>query len=402
MTKRIAFVVNTLSNGGAERTISNITNNLPDEYKVDIIINEDNAISYPVKGDVLSLGLNPQTDKLKFSYQVKLILKRIVALRKLKKQNHYLAVISFSESASIANILSGKRYCKTIISVRINLSGCINSKLYKFLGFPAVKLLYNHADRIIAVSEGVRLDLIENFGIKTDKVVTIPNGCDIDIIKEKAKMDTDGSVNKIFSGCKVIATMGRLDYQKGQWHLIKAIRKVVDDGFDIRLIIIGQGKYREFLEEVVADNSLKDYVFFLGFQQNPFSIIAKSDIYVLPSIYEGMGNSLIEALACGLPCISTDHASGAREILAPETNVKNKAIDIEYAEYGILTPVCDGKYDKEKPLSNEEILLASAIEKMLDDEELRNKYVCNASTRATAMNIVATSQLWVREFEYQN
>ncbi|MCR4705953.1 MAG: glycosyltransferase [Lachnospiraceae bacterium] len=393
----IAFIINSLSNGGAERTISNITNNLPPNFRCDIIVNCDSEIIYPVKGNIIPLGFRPEKNKLKIRYQAVAFLRRVRALKKLKKNNDYVAVFSFSESASIANILSGKDHCKIILSVRNHLSSRSCEWKYRFFVFPIIKMLYGYADKIVAVSEGVRVDLIKNFGIKESKAMTIPNGCDVNRIEEMSLEELSQKEAELLSYDSVIVTMGRLEHQKGQWHLIRALRAVKDRGLRFRLLILGQGSMLDTLKEVALNNGLQEDVRFLGFCNNPFRILRNADLYVLPSLFEGMVNSLIEALACGLPCISTDHNAGAREILAPKSDVELKNVDrIERAEYGIMIPVPNGQIERGRTkLSPEESLLADAIAELLSNKSLRENYRLKAIERSKTMAIEHTITMWM-------
>ncbi len=398
---KIAFVINSLSNGGAERTISNITNNLSGDYSCDIIVNSASESFYKVRGNIISLGLNPERNKLKFGYQLKSFARRIFWLQRLKKNNNYDVVFSFSESASIANVLSGKKNCKVVLSTRVHLSSMSNQWLYRVIGFPIIKRIYNRADKIVAVSEGVRCDLIDNFGIREDLIITIPNGCDISRIEKLAFEEPNAMEKEALSGKNIIVTMGRLDYQKGQWHLIRALTKIKEKEIDFKLLILGQGLLLERIRDIVVENNLQDNVFFMGFCENPFRILRRADVYVLPSLFEGMGNSLIEAMACGLPCISTDHDSGAREILAPNTDVRIKnRNDIEYANYGVLIPVPDGKFrTNHERLTNDEIVMADAIEEMLTKKEIKDKYKQKSVERARQMNSEGVAIRWMNLIE---
>ena len=299
----------------------------------------------------------------------------------------------------IANILSGKYNSKLIISVRIHLSSTRNSELYRYFGFPLVKLIYNRADRIIAVSKGVELDLIENFGIRETLVTTISNGCNVTRIQELAEEELTIDEKKLFAGPNVIVTMGRLEYQKGQWHLIRALAALRDAGIEFTLLILGQGSKQAYLEKLIEDYDLQDRIKLMGFCSNPFKIMKNAELYVLPSLYEGMGNSLIEALACGLPCISTDHKSGAREILAPESDIRQTATEnAEYAKYGILVPVPDGNiYEKGERLTSEERILSESIRRLIESKELRDKYSSLAVIRAEEMNVSNAVNKWIKE-----
>ena len=117
---------------------------------------------------------------------------------------------------------------------------------------------------------------------------------------------------------------------------------------------------------------LSGRVLFAGFVKNPFKYVASSDIAVFPSYREGFSSAIIEALACGIPCISTDHKTGAREILAPDTDYHRKVDSgIEYASYGVLIPVFKKQmHSFDDPLSSQELSLATAISALLKDRNL--------------------------------
>ncbi len=399
--RRIAFVINSLSKGGAERAVSNLSLHFPDNYEIDIILNDKYSIEYPYRGNIISLGLKPRKNKLNLRYQIVLFFVRYVKLRRLKKINRYDAVISFSESANIANILSGNRFGKTIISVRINLSSVSQNMLYKLFAFPAVRLLYNQADKVIAVSKGVGSDLIKNFNVNNDLVMAIPNGCDILKIKELASCGNTNEENEVLSHDGVIVTAGRLEHQKGQWHLIRALSILKDKHIPFKLLIMGDGAEESYLRGLVKELDMDKDVEFLGFKENPFYFFAHARLFVFPSLYEGMSNTLIEALACGVPCISTDHDSGAREILAPNTDIsKRNKTKIEEAEFGLLIPTPDGiEYSSRDPLTSEEIMMAEAVETLLMNDALNIEYRRRAAQRIEEFSLESCIKEWLAVIE---
>ena len=394
---KIAIVINSLKNGGAERTVSNLTTNFPEDYEIDILLNNSSEIDYPYRGNIISLDLKPSKDKLRIGYQCVALFRRLSKLRNIKKHSNYQAVISFSESANIANILTGNKYCKVIVSVRVNLSRSADNKLYKYFGFPLVRKLYNRADKVVAVSKGVECDLIDNFGIHKEKVITIANGCDLDRLQKLADEQISEKEKEILKKENVIISMGRLEHQKGQWHLIRALSVLKQKGISFKLLVFGNGGLECYLKGLVHSLRLDENVIFMGFCENPFRVIKRARAYVLPSLYEGMGNTLIEALACGIPCISTDHDSGAREIFAPDTDVRYKVKgNIEYAKYGILVPALDGiEYNYDDAITDEEMILANAIENILMDSNLEELYRKSSFIRAKEFELSKCINQWI-------
>ena len=152
--KKILIVIPYLHHGGAERVVSTLTQNFPEEIETDVLINSDIDAVYSVKGNVITLGIdkNPQTDSLFF--QVGAFIKRNRKLRQLKKSGKYVACISFLDSANVSNIITGRHHCKVIVSVRNSLAEQGKLPQYKWIVNPLVKLLYNKADKIVAVSSG--------------------------------------------------------------------------------------------------------------------------------------------------------------------------------------------------------------------------------------------------------
>ena len=143
----------------------------------------------------------------------------------------------------------------------------------------------------------------------------------------------------------------------------------------------------DYLKRLVNELDLDKDVYLLGFQKNPFKFISKSKIFVFPSLYEGFPNALLEAMACGVPVVSSDCKSGPREILAAETGLKMETKTIEYAKYGVLLPVCNGNYYKDRdPLTNKEMILAKSIIELYSSKELLENYAHKAKKRVEDFN----------------
>lgn len=403
MKKRIAFVVNTLSGGGAERTVANLSRILSEYFNIDIIVNDDVHLEYPYKGQVFSLKMPAGSNIMGTVYQIKALVRRVRLLKKLKNERDYVAVLSFSEMTNLANVLSGRGKrgnIKRIISIHNSVK---NSKASGWKYRLIVKYIFpfciGHSERTVACSKEITDELVKDYGLKIDNSYTVYNGIDLERIKKNASIRLNEPLHKDKE--RIIITVGRLARQKGQWHLIRAVKKLRDDGLPVKLLILGEGELRNTLQKMIIAGGLENDVFLSGFVSNPQQYIAEADVVVFPSLYEGFSNAIAEALACGVAVISTDHETGAREILAPQTNyhvkVKNR---IEKAEYGILTPVCDGKNrGVNEHLSNEEKLMAEAIRKVITDPKLNTHYRYAALKRARQLDIRTIASEWIRVIE---
>ncbi len=396
--KKILIVISSLRHGGAERAVSNLTLNFPADWEIDILLNNDEVIDYPYRGTLLSLGFNRDNDMASLMFHLKLLFRRTKALRKLKKTGQYAACISFMDSANVANILSGNRHTKVIGSVRTSIRKFGKTLWeYRLAMYPLVRCLYNRADAIVAVSSGIKEELVREFGMKADQVVVIENGCNVSALTRKAAEALEGKDAEL-EDKKLIVTAGRLSEPKGQWHLIRAFREVSRREPEAMLLILGAGELEEYLKRLVKVCGLQDRVVFQGFVKNPYKYVARAEMFVLPSLFEGYPNALAEAVCLGVTCIATDFHAGAREILAPELVENGREItEVCRAEYGVLTPVCSGtRYQGAEELEEAECKLAEAICMLLEDADQREYYARQSLKRRKMLSIDTAVEKWLK------
>lgn len=152
-------------------------------------------------------------------------------------------------------------------------------------------------EKIITVSEHSKKNMVE-FGIPKEKIVVVPNGIDF----------SKYQIPKIPKEKNSIVIVGRLTKQKGHIYLIKAMHKVIQHFPDAKLYIIGDGYLRNELESYVKNSELEKNIIFMGNESEEEKIerLHKSELFVLPSLHEGFGIVMLEAMACGLPIIASD------------------------------------------------------------------------------------------------
>jgi len=351
--KKILFVIPSLAGGGAERVILDVLTHLNREKFIPhlALFKKEGIFLSQIPEDVIVYDLNKKgkSDFLKIVF---------ILAYSIYPRFRPDVVVSFLDYTNLVTLVSkGLSFIKpkVIITEHGNLKRTHKNEKRKNIRGLLTRIFYPLSDKIIAVSQGTMRDLKKNFNISTNKTKVIYNGVNIESVTKLAQESVDdyGFRDK---SVPVITACGRLTDQKNYSLLLKAFAKI-NKRVNANLIILGEGIKREFLENLIKDLELCDSVFLPGFQMNPFKYIAKSDIFVLSSSWEGFGNVIIEAMACGVPVISTDCPYGPNEIITDGIN-------------GLLVPV-----------GNVEAM-AEAILGLLKDEPLRNRLAHAGKKRA--------------------
>lgn len=372
--KKIVILINSLESGGAERVVSNLLNLWAEEYECYLILIH-NYKFYEIDSKVKIISLDEPKELTGF---VKLLRLHILAykLSKIIKTYKFDNMISFLTRANYINVLSNI-FIKhqTIINERtmpsLQYSHGLNGKINRFL----IKYLYPKADLCLSNSHGNMMDLKNNFNVT--KLAYIYNPFNLEMIDKMSKEEVEIKKKRF-----TFVTVGRLNHGKNHRLIIDAINDI-----DADLWIIGDGELKEEIKKYIEVQKLEDKIYLLGKKQNPFSFLSKADCFIFASNHEGFPNVLVEALACGLPIISTDCQSGPREILAPNSDVSFQLKDnIELTEYGILTPI--------KDIEN----MKKAINMIINDENLQNNYQNKAKKRANDFKIEKIIEQYERDF----
>ncbi len=318
---KIAFFVPSLRGGGAEKMMIHLANSFADKgLQVDLIMAEDSGV-YEIPKNINKVCFG--VAKLKYS---------LFPLIKYLRRNKPDVLIATMEHASViavlANFLARSR-TKIIARVANTLSLSLQgtSPRRRLIRKYGAMFFYRFADKVVANSKGSAKDLMKTLKLRRDKVKVIYNPTVTPDIFEKAKEEIN---HKWLKNKKspVLLAVGRLHQQKDFPILIKAFSKLKEARRDLKLIILGEGEERKKLEQLIKELNIEDSVDMPGFATNPYRYMANSDVYVLSSRWEGLPNTLIEAMVCGTPVVSTNCPSGPSEIL-------------ENGKYGKLVPVGD-------------------------------------------------------------
>jgi glycosyltransferase involved in cell wall biosynthesis len=360
---KVLFLIPHLSGGGTEKVLSTLSCRFPSDVEQVIVVFES-KISYPYVGKIESL--NSPNKNANFLVRFFLFFQRLIRYRRVLKRVSPDLVMSFMDEAHVLNLLTAQN---PILAIHSNVSQqpkTIPNLIARF----CIRLLYSRG-RLITVSDSLRQDLIETFGVDRTRIEVIYNPVEIEKIQALSTEDNDLSADKKEA---LIITCGRLEVQKGHWHLIKAVAQLRQKT-PCQLIVIGEGSMRSRLVALCEELNVQDCVSFLGWKENPYSFFSKADIFVLPSNWETFGLVLVEALACETPVISSDCPVGPREILS---SLSPKDIFMpdkyELCKYGILIPPFKDLDINAFEFCEEEHALTSAIERLLTDPILRKHY----------------------------
>src|SRR5262245_48611958 len=319
----IVFVINSLTAGGAEGALIDMLAYLEDYlrgYNVHLVLLDVEEELHDVPSWVQKHVLDAN-----FSFFWSTIL-----LTRLLKDLAPAVTLSFLNRANCANVISSKilKY-PCIISERVHTTSHFGNGTSAAINKSIVRLTYPFANQVIAVSEGVRDDLIANFGVRESKIRVIHNPVDTDRIQEKSLEAPTIALPERF-----ILGMGRLVSNKNFRLLIESYWL---SGISENLVILGEGDERPELEQLISDFGLSGQVILPGYVKNPYPIIAAARLFVSSSSAEGFPNALIEAMALGCPVVATDCDTGPMEILAAKK--RGRCTEVTLAEYGILVPV---------------------------------------------------------------
>lgn len=379
---RVLFVLGSMAGGGAERIVTHLVKHLNrDEFeaRVGLLWRHGDYLDQLTANELVVtrvghgwIQYRDQPPWWKLLPSLVLVpLQQRDLVRRFRPHIVVTATKSMNIAARFSLALSGRSRLKWVAREGNNTGAMIDNEsttsFLRALQNFAVRTAYRRADRVVAISDGVGRGLSRRFGIDPKRVSTIYNAVDLAAVKVRADEAPPHLPAEPF-----LVAAGRLVPQKGFDILIRAFAATLA-ARPLSLVILGDGPERAALGELARSCGVERRVHFAGFVENPWSYFARSAAFVCSSRWEGFGNVIIEAMACGVPIVATDCDFGPREI-------------IRQGQSGLLVPVEDAES------------LGRAVASVLDDRDLAHQIAEGAQQRAQDFDVANMTRAYEQLF----
>lgn len=337
MKKKILIRIGSLRHGGAEKVLVTFLKNLPsDKYEVDLLLNLYSGkyltevpswvnVMYLNKGEMITTNRPQDIPKKAYRVVYQRLLKKypkILYKRKLKNKQYdieFAAIHGFMDEVLNSPLTSSKKLM-WIHNDLTQVEGYTKEKIRRFFKY----------DKVMVISEKIK-KTFEDLAIsetEKSKIVRIFNPLDTEEILTKAQKTVENY--KFNDKLPTFISVGTVFPQKGFDRLLKAHKKLINEGLDHRLLIVGDGYDFENIKKLKTELGVDKTATMLGFTDNPYPYFKRADFYILSSRYEGFPTVLFEAMTLNKNIIATD-VSGVREML----NDGDLGLIIENSEEGI-------------------------------------------------------------------
>lgn len=304
---KIGLFCPALNGGGAERMMVTVANSLAKRgHTIDFVLMRAEGEFLSLLADNVNV-IELSSNRIRYSP---------ISLTRYIRRREPEALLSTINAANIMNVVTAQLVRKpprTIIRIpkvpeyETN-KGWIKREIISNAG----QVLFNKADKVIAISEGMANQLERDYNVSGDDIEVIYNPAFSDDIVSKSSEPT---THRFFDGSgRVILSVGRLTPAKGYDTLLRSFARVLEKE-SAKLVILGQGPEQERLETLSSELEIESHIDLPGFDENPYRYMAKADLFVSSSRSEGFGNVIVEALGCGTSVVATDCPSGPAEIL---------------------------------------------------------------------------------------
>ena len=334
----ILFIANHLNTGGISSYLFTLASGLKEKGHNIYLASDSGELSDKFMAAGIQLISIPLKTKKEISPKIILSFLRLRKIVRLKNIN---LIHSHSRTTQVlGNLLSRAQVIPHIFTCH----GFFKPKLSRRL-FPC------WGEHIIAISQEVNAHLINDFKLDKQKITVIHNGIDIKNFGDFSKRDQLRK-NLGISDSLVIGTIGRLSSVKGQIYLIRAMPEVIKVFPQARLLIVGVGKIKDALISETEDLGIRGNVLFIPKTDDTNALLCAMDIFLMPSLQEGLGLALMEAMAQGLAVVGSA-VGGIKTLIVDQVN-------------GLLIPPADVQG------------ITAAIIKLAKDSQLRRNLGVNA------------------------
>jgi glycosyltransferase involved in cell wall biosynthesis len=329
---RVLAVMASLMGGGAERQMVLILQNLDrSRFQPTLCLLEQRGeLLEQVPADIPVIGLGKQSP-----LDVPKLVIRLAGI--LRRSSHDVVIAKVDYTNMLVSLAA--RLANVPVPLVLGEES-VPSAAAREMSVPAVRhaLLawsYGRAACVTTPSPGVAADLRENFGVSDRALEVIPNMIDAWSIVDSAR--SAAAVPFADTASSLLVTAGRMQPAKGQADLLCALR-LINQQRPCNLVVLGDGADRPRLEALSCELGMATRVSFPGFVANPFALMARADVFVSPSHFESFGNVIIEAMAVGVPVVSTRVPAGPEWLIADgETGVFARPRDPEDLAAKIMT-----------------------------------------------------------------
>lgn len=299
--KRLLCILSSLDTGGAETFMMKIFRSLPEDYKIDFIVSAKSGF---YEKEVVELCGRIFRVPLRTKHPIK----TFKAIYDVVKQNHYTHILKLCDTPiGLYDLLAAKMGGAKVLCVRSCNAGSSTSKLGAMVN-DFLRPFFNYmADVKLAPS---RLAAEFTFGkaeVEAGKVNFIHNGVDLNVYKYDE--ENRRKVRREFGIADeqlVIGHIGRFNQQKNHKFLIEVFSEVLKQKPNALLMLVGDGEKKNEIKEQIKSLGIEESVIFTGIRSDVPALLSAMDVFVFPSFYEGMPNTVIEAQATGLPCVIAD------------------------------------------------------------------------------------------------
>ncbi len=386
----IAILIPELGGGGAERVAQILGDYYVEKgnnvyyFIADTNIKQD----YSVMGKIIQTNIKSCMDgNLSDGERLIKLFINSLKMRKLKFKYNIDVAISFMEEFNYMNVLSKGR--EEVITRICNTLSALE-KIYPdnlLYRKKVVKFFYSKADKVIVLSQQAAEEMKTYYGLPKEKIFRIPN-----MVTEKEVVVTQEE--QWSYGDKGVICVGRLHFQKQYERIIRTFSYVCQKEPDARLIVLGKGAQLRYLRGMCKKLGIENFVIFMGFTENVNYYLEHARVFVMASKVEGFPNSMIEAMNCGVPVITTDSPGACGEIVGKPKEI-GKISSMMFCKYGILTPnMPDEKVKYNILLSEQEYILGEAMLRILTDDELCENYRIQSLKRAKMFAMEKVIRKW--------